>query len=321
MNTITDQEAYFTNQIRNFLESNKIQFLMYVGGSGGEFITIQLGKYSPMFSELSYSVTEHLNRYHVNIPNVLSSIVFNRVPDTSLDAFYLNSARILIARGMVDIDTELENIKPFLEGQNPLIRTHLSKNEFFNKGNTFFMYPDNQTVFDYLSFLRVAKVHNNTITIERARELHAIYKSTIAASEVLSGFDTNAHTIAAYDWLDANGVHEILEIYFDALNRPYIALTINFDFENFFKLTPNQLLEKYRDRMIGTYETKVSYMAGNIERLNTLPMSKFFKAGYLEETFQITDPAFREEFTAWHLRNLNLLKEFNINTDSFNFHL
>jgi hypothetical protein len=319
--TITLQEAYFAEKIKDFLEKNKLQFLMYVGGAGGEFIAIQLGKYSPMFTEIDYYVTENLNRYHVNIPNVLSSIVFNRVPDTSLEAFYLNSARILLNRGMTDIDTELENIRPFVENKNPLIRTHLSKSQFFNKNNTFFMHPDNQTVFDYLSYLRFAKVHNNSITIDRARELHNIYKSTLAASESLPTFDTIAHLLSAFDWLESNGVTEILEIYNDALNRQYIARDVNYNFKSFFDLTPVEIIEKYKDRMIGTYENKVKYMAGNTDRLITLPMSKFFKAGYLEETFQITDPAFREEFTKWHLRNLKLLNEFDIDTTRFNFHL
>ena len=86
----------------------------------------------------------------------------------------------------------------------------------------------------------------------------------------------------------------------------------------FFSLKPNELLEQYNVEMTGTYSKLFTWQQ---ERLNILKMSEFFKSGYLEELFQINDPMFRKELTAWHVRNLELIDEFGLDTRDFQFHI
>ena len=315
--TLEEKENYFASRIKDYLENNPIQFLMYAGGSGGEFMSIILSKYSPLFTPINYAVTININRYHVDIPNILSSIIFNRPKSDELDVFYKNAAKIVLSRGMNNIDHELEILDKFVKGKRPLVRTHSSNSKFFNKDNTYFMLPDNQEVHKYATALRFCKVYNNEITLEKSRLLYNIYKTSIVDIKE-DGFDMNAHTEAALNWLESKGKEFVLEVFNDALARPAIARKVNYEFDQFFSLKPNELLEQYNVEMTGTYSKLFTWQQ---ERLNILKMSEFFKSGYLEELFQINDPMFRKELTAWHVRNLELIDEFGLDTRDFQFHI
>jgi hypothetical protein len=139
------------NQI-DALENNQFDFLLYNCGSGGEFLSSLISKYSPLYKFPLKGEYDTDGRFIVNIyflSNIFSSgTKYNGIIDVDnlIDLIYqdLNDKSELINKinkfksDYLILDQHLNN------SGRALVRSHHIDHRYMNDKNTFFIYPDTE---------------------------------------------------------------------------------------------------------------------------------------------------------------------------------
>lgn len=315
----------YKQEIQNILFGNPQHFLMADGGEGMEFLSTQISKYSNTYSTNTSYITDK-NRSHVKMPwfyNILSNMItYNTSTDKMITDLhellidhgqYINTAdKFALSRNPETIDQCLTNVKLYHASLDklPLIKTHFSNSDYFNKTNTFFIFPNEYKWFEYKWRMWYAKVWTT--------DLHK------------SDFDWVFHTrktmfllegesVSAYDRLLAMVKDKNMEF----ISEGYIAyldlVDPNIDLEGYLDIPISELY----NRVLVSLPERYTKWVGRITEMNTLnkvnviEYDKIFQKGYLENMFGITSESFHDELLEWHNKNLALMTKYNLDTEQY----
>jgi hypothetical protein len=307
---MTDEEL-----IKNVLLNYPAYYLMYPGGTGGEFLSSLISTYSSKFRNIST---------HIRVTDKNRTIVW-------LLPFFqiLGSCRIKKPQHVNTVNeliTAIKNQHDFLnfdikektdeaiaylnlDKNPPLIRCHVSTNSFFHNNNTYLLLADNKkwhTYKEILLFLKALLNKHDCLTEARKIKFFEYERSSsIHDAKIFNLYND------ALDWVIKNDISELYEIQLDVIKHTYLLKNeITASFQEIFTTDPTTLFKKYNHIMC-KFESEYNFIYPKLsnEVISVIKYSKLFKKGYLEKVFNIESDEFHEKLIEWHEKNLELMSK------------
>lgn len=189
MSELQEFRILLQNQI-DALENNQFDFLLYNCGSGGEFLSSLISKYSPSYNFPLNGSYNSDGRFVVNIyflANIFSD-EFKYTGEITVDNLIELINQELDDKGKLTnkianfkddhliLDNHLNNLGKIL------VRAHHIDYRYMNDKNTYFIYPDTEYWQKYRYKLCRLKLHkkNKLKTIERAKVQHTYNEISFA---------------------------------------------------------------------------------------------------------------------------------------------
>jgi hypothetical protein len=205
-----------------------------------------------------------------------------------------------------DIESCLKNAKLFHENLSkpPLLRTHYSNCDYFNRTNTWYLYIDDYKWHEYKWSLWYIKNWNNVIS---KNDFQRVFYSK-----------KTHHILANNSTLLFDRLLEMVEKEnLEQLNEGYISfldyVPNDYDLTNHLTTPLLDLFYKVKPFIIVDYQNIQTRLdkAKTLSKVNILKYSNIFTKGYLEEIFAIISDDFHTELINWHEKNLVLLSKYN----------
>lgn len=314
----------YKQEIQNILFDNPRHFLMADGGEGMEFLSALISKYSNNYSNVNVHTTDK-NRSQVKIPwfyHILSNMITH---NTSTDKMIIDLHNLLLEHGQYvtenkntlgknpeTIDECINNVKLYHASLDklPLIKTHFSNSDYFNKTNTFFIFPNEYKWFEYKWSLWYTKVWTT--------DLYKIDFDWVFHTRKTM-FLLEGESVSAYDRLLTLVKDKKMEF----LPEGYVAYLDladpNIDLDGYLDIPISELYNRVLTSLPERYTKWVSRITemGTLNKLNIIEYDKIFQKGYLENMFDITSDSFHDELLNWHNKNLALMTKYNLDIEQY----
>lgn len=270
------------------LDAGKIGFLIYPGGSGGEFMTLKACEYSnDNYYQHRYTHSKALNRYKIHngfFHNAFCDSIINSSIDVlNFEDLYNSIPTDLQERLTIQYE---DRVNALSSGQVGLCRTHVYYSKCMDSNNTWYLYPDTEEMKDYT---------NSLSFIKRFFDI-----------ETISGVVSNLRDQKFIDeFLRLTALHNIRELEY---MRIVVAQRGTYDIEYALKMDLSELVQ---NPIIKSYLNTRNFYDKNIlndDRL--IYMSRMTEPGYIEEKFNITNDGFNKDLTNWHNINLELIEKY-----------
>lgn len=302
------------NLIKSVLDDYPQYYLIYRGGSGGEFLSYLISKYSPNFRKINTKkLVTDINRTHIHLPNFYESL--SRVRSNSL------TQTDLITELLTQLKNRNENVLNvtqeavnFLKSDinPPLIRCHMTTNPYFNMNNSYWVLADNEVWHNYAGILLFIKSLNAVNTINSIDDIQKIFTVHLDGS----ANDSKRYKIIknGMNWAIQNDVKNIIDIQL-AIIAWGMDLDNTLTYKEIFNYSPIEAYKKYAQ--LHSYNEYVNFNQTIVDKGNLIRYSNLFVKGYLEEMFSIDSNDFHNELIEWHNKNLDLISEFNFDTTPY----
>jgi len=276
------------------IKSGQIKFLTYPSGSGGEFLSISISKYSnDNYFVPRYLYSKEYNRYRIS-----NGFLYNVFGDRSL---YLQIPKSLDFSFLADlmvqgvIEHEVRNFQERVElldkGYKGLIRSHTHIPDLSTKLNSYYIHPDTPYWKSYTRKNALIKVVLDVLTYKDT--FHSLKYNAEWCDRIMNYMDDN----------------DIQSVEYSKIS---LVTFNNFSIEDAFNMSREELLEYHKkDRMYGHNIQPLE----NFEPSMILNMSELFeegKNGRIKELFNITDPEFDLKCQEWHNLNLQLHEKYDV---------
>lgn len=299
--------------IKDVLCNYPQHYLMYRGGSGGEFLSDLIAEYSSKFRKFDHNrkqVIKHTNRTLLQLPSFYQSVSAVRTRSTNFDNFLMDIYNIHKFNN-IDIYTSVNDAISFLKENTspPLFRTHVSFNPYFTKLNAHMLLVDTEHWYDYKEILLFLKAHT-PIKCNSDLELTNVFNYELGSSVN----NTVVHNLLnnALEWTIKNNIKTLSSIQIDTVKL--MALDPTITFEDIFYNTPLDVFKKY-NHIDNTFLDYYNFVEPKMKnQVNIIKYSNLFNKGYLEDMFDIESDEFHTKLINWHDDNLKLMtrNEFDI---------
>ena len=277
-------------------------FLMYRGGSGGEFLISKIYQYSEKYKNANpnqWSITD-VNKTKIRHPEFFELLL--KIPQENKGAFnYLLKHDIS--------DEIIDQAEEYLENcgdSTPLFRCHYINNSHF-LSKSFLVYLDEERWFDYSGLLVSLKNKYTAEQVVATLEYHKSRYGTVDCDIA----DVSKNIIDFMNSSDMDKIHE-LYIYCLGISR----ITNNLSFFDILNMSPAELYFKYKAAVMMDYTAyRNDAVQKSVHKL--ISYSKYFDRGYLEDMFEISSTVFHDELIGWHENNLALLSENGVDHTQF----
>lgn len=299
---MTDEEL-----IKHVLYDYPINYLMYPGGAGGEFLSKTITQHSNMFKKhTKFSVTTEVNRYHVPIPrlfHIVSAAKIRKHPESI--EYFINIIKQKQEYLNFDVKEIVDEAILFLSGSKPsLLRCHMSRHSYF-LNNSYIILPNTEVWYNYIKELLFFKLAEKVSICNTDSEKIKFFEYEITSSvndpNVVKALNDGL------EWVIKNNVNELTQEKLYEITTTY-ALP-NFSFEYIFS-DKFVRVQNYSEVFKLFYDYFEPYYRNN--RLPNLLYTRIFEKGYLEDIFEIENNIFHDEVIEWHENNLRLLSSNNI---------
>ena len=303
----------YKQQIKEIFINLPMHFIMYQPGSGGEFLTGLISKYSNRYYPTKVVQVE-ANRWQLKT----KSHLFQKIVDTaqrhpydclSVDDLIDKTFETLLQNN-ISPHNEIEEVQSLINNHDKinLFRLHQSFNEFFTKENTFLLKLDARwlTYSLNLSFIKIQQKEFVKFTKEFDDEIEKNIK-------LVPGTINNL-----LDMVKFLKTSDIQSVSFAkiAVARQSKSMIKILDMDKFLRLSPADVYREYAKKYMPYPKNGQSLFLRDIEKLSNtttvIDYNKMFTKGYLEEMFDIQGDEFHNELIRWHEDNLKLMKEFRI---------
>ena len=294
--------------IRDVLCNYPQHYLMYRGGSGGEFLSDLISEYSDMFRKFDPSrktVVENTNRTLLKLPFFYQSVSAVRTRSTNFDDFVMDIYNIHKFNN-VDVHTSVDNALSFLKENSspPLFRTHVSFNPYFTKQNAHMILVDTDYWYDYKEILIFLKAHT-LIKCNSDIELANIFNYELGSS--INNPVIHKLLNDAIDWTIKNNIKTLSSIQIDTVKL--MALDPTITLSDIFYNSPLDVFKKY-NHINNSFLDYYNFVEPKMrDQVNIIKYSKLFNNGYLEDMFNIESDEFHAKLIQWHDNNLKLMLE------------
>lgn len=286
------------NNIRNLERIlsilSQLDYLMFRGGSGGEFISSLIFKYSNTYKnpDVLSSYQNEVNKTEIHYPHFFGVICNLPQQNANLTEYFGNTS-----------DEDLIEAEEFLtKYPRFLIRTHYTNHQLL-LDNTFFLLLDEERWFEYAGLLAALKNQCSIADIPYIFNFRNFKLNKRLSDEELL-------KTKIVESMQQNGLEKISIFQSDILHSSLASI------DEVINTSIPMLYQKYKYAIHGDYETYVNAMKRkNVKKI--INFSNIFNKGYLEDIFDVTDPSFHEGLMNWHEKNLNLLQENGIDVSRF----
>lgn len=294
--------------IKDVLCNYPQHYLMYRGGSGGEFLSDLIAEYSGKFRKFDpkrKQVIKHTNRTLLRLPSFYQSVSAVRTRSSNFDNFLMDIYNIHKFNN-IDIHTSANDAIAFLKEHTspPLFRTHISFNPYFTKHNAHMILVDTENWYDYKEILIFLKAHT-PIECNSSIELTNVFNYELGSSIN----NVVVHTLLnnALEWTIKNNIKTLSSIQIDTVKL--MALDPTITFEDIFYNTPLDVFKKY-NHIDNTFLDYYNFVEPKMKnQVNIIKYSNLFDKGYLEDMFDIESDEFHTKLIQWHDANLKLMLE------------
>ena len=288
-------------------------YLMYRGGSGGEFLSDLIAEYSDKFRKFDSSrkkVNSTTNRTSLQSPFFYKCVKMVQTRSNSFDDLITGIYNIHKFNN-VDIRTSANDAVLFLNEHTapPLFHVHISISQHFTKNNSHLLLLDSSHWYNYIDILLLLKTQY-LIVCNSSEELIDAFKYQLGAS--INNATTYKLLSDALEWTIQNNIKTVSNIQIDTI--PLMASDPSITFDDIFCNSPVSVFKKYNH-----VNNKFSDYYNNIEpkvrdSTNIIKYSNLFNKGYLEDMFDIESDDFHTKLIQWHDDNLKLMtrNEFDI---------
>lgn len=293
--------------IRDVLLNYPQHYIMYRGGSGGEFLVDLISEYSHKFRKIEKdrkSATS-LNRTQLHLPEFYQIVSMVGTDKADINDLIFDIQKLHIIKN-INIKESASNAIDFLTKSNriPILRTHFSRNLYFNKHNTHMILIDTPDWYAYREMLLFLKT-NKTFECTSRKEIEDVFRYELETSNNTDRLND------AIDWAVKNNISLISNIHAEV-----IAAT-NIPFTDILRESPAQVFKKYNHIDNSFLDYYNFYEPKLRNQVNTIEYSKFFNKGYLEDMFDISSSEFHDKLIEWHENNLKLMMEHNFDTTPY----
>ena len=300
--------------IKRVLNDYSQYYLIYRGGSGGEFLSYLISKYSPKFRKIAdKKLIKDINRTQLYLPNFFECL--SRTRSNSLtQSDLIKELAIIFYNRKEDISSATTEAINFLKADNkpPLIRCHMTTNPYFNMNNSYWILADNEVWHNYAGELLFLKAMNNFHYVNGIEDIQKIFNVHLDGS----ANDIDRYNIIriGINWAIENNVKQINDIQMTMIAWGMI-LDPMLSYSEIFNSTPIEVYKRYAQ--LYSYNTYNDSNQSLIDKGNLIRYSNLFAKGYLEEMFSIESNDFHNELIEWHNSNLDLLSKNNFDTTSY----
>ena len=296
--------------IQHVLHDYSRYYLLYPGGSGGEFLSYLVSEYSSKFRKINNLVTQKkINKTIISLPIFFQLLSLlnskNCIIDNTVEELY----NVFLFK-KVNIKEVIEDAKSFLKSdiKPPLLRCHQSLSLYFTNKNSYTILVDNDLWWEYAKILSFIKTGNSVYTIDSNQDIDQAFSYMLATATAANANKSINLLNNAKDWVIKNNIKNIYLNQLDLI-RYVMPVDSTLTFEKIFYSTPAELFKKYGSIGNNFYEYE-NFRQAAIERGNAIKYSNIFTKGYLENIFDITSDNFHVELISWHERNLALMGEY-----------
>ena len=272
---------------------SSIDYLMFRGGSGGEFLTSSIYKYSNRYkNNITSLYQDNTNKTVINYLRLFSEI--SNLPQQNISLTDL-STRIS--------EQDITDAEVFLEAhKNLLVRLHYTNYEpILNQ--SYFLLLDNEKWFDYAGLLVSFKnIYSKNEILEYFVLQDRKFGRKLQEKELL--------VEKVLNFMSDNNIDKISTI------KLHLIHMLSSDVDKILESSISELYSKYRYFIHGDFEEYSKAMKQKPFK-KIINYSEIFKKGYLEEIFDINSPLFHEELMQWHENNLKLLAHNGVDIELF----
>jgi len=298
--------------ILNVLTKYPVYYLMFRGGSGGEFLTNLISKYSSKFrSNVSRNIeVTPQNRTLVKLPCFFHLVNYCNLTYTSsiTDLIeVLKTKHIFLNHSIQDTVAEAIN---YLEQDDkpPLFRCNILSNSYFDKNNTYLIWADNEKWYTYIGILLFIKDTSNIEYCYTVEDKIKFFEYD--QSRYINDIELTTLLNSALDYVIKNDITTLYPIQLDTVT--YMRYDKKITFEEIFSAGPIDLYNKYFYKIMGDFEGYSNYQIPSLKEreVTVINYSKIFEKGYLEEIFNIDhNIEFHTQLIEWHEKNLSIMVE------------
>jgi hypothetical protein len=268
--------------------------LLYIGGSGGEFLSNNIVKYSPVAHSEPLKVVQedNVNRTILVYPRFYEYL------------FRLPATRYITTEETVDFLAEhltLEDVVAaerlwLTSNSNPFLRTHPVRGEVFDCYTTYTLLLDTEYWWDYSCALLTLKA---TYLPERIHQFYS-WLSIRLDTEITVDIP------ALQQYLHNNNITRVSDLHLHAIGNPKFNNPQSP--EVVFDLTIAELHQQYGS-IRGDFLNNIQNQLRTRGHSTLLSMNRIItEPDYLASKFNITDPEFYNNIQTWHNKNLALLQ-------------
>ena len=299
--------------IRDVLCNYPQHYLMYRGGSGGEFLVDLISQYSDMFRKFNPNhrfVNSNTNRTSLQSPFFYRCMKMVQTRSADFDDLVTGVCNIHKFNN-VDVSTSIKEAASFLKENTatPLFHIHISFNEYFTKKNSHVILLDTDYWYNYIDILLMLKTQFPMVC-KSDTDLIEAFKYQLGAS--INNEVTYKLLSNAVEWAKQNNIKTVSNIQIDTVLSMISNPDITFD--DIFYNSPVDVFKKYNH-----INNNFSDYYSNVEpkmrdSTNIIKYGEIFNKGYLEEMFNIESDEFHSKLIQWHDNNLKLMErnEFDI---------
>lgn len=299
--------------IQNVLCNYPQHYLMYRGGSGGEFLSDLIAEYSDKFRKFDSSrkeVNSSINRTSLRLPFFYKCVKMVQTRSNRFDDLITGIYNIHKFNN-VDIRTSTNDAISFLTEHTapPLFHVHISINQHFTKHNSHLLLLDTAHWYNYIDILLLLKTQS-PIVCNSNEDLINAFKYQLGAS--VNNADTYKLLNDALEWAIQNNIKTLSNIQIDTI--PLMTMDPSITFDNIFCNSPVDVFKKY-NHINNTFLDYYNSIEPRVrDSTNIIKYSNLFNKGYLEDMFNIKSTDFHAKLIHWHDDNLKLMTrhEFDI---------
>ena len=297
------------NKILNLLANDKIFYLMYPGGAGGEFLSTLLSVHSTTFRPIPASSIDHGSNRTIVILPIFYQCVAEMTPDNYDSSILIDNIKKWHFSNNIDLIESINEAYNFLSlsSKPALIRTHIINSEIFTSTNTVKIQVSTPSEKQYSKICLYIKTGTNELTNE---SLNTWAKYAAARSPKAQPI------VATVKYYVSNAMHAGRIC---SLNHCYAL------FDVLSNNTPNHALAKTLSE--STPAEIISYISSNREQSSYvrnerdtsihIPFFDLFKYGVISSVFELPTDSVRQQFIEWHHNNVSLFQKFKINYQEF----
>ena len=302
----------YKQQIKDIFTNLPMHFIMYQPGSGGEFLTGLISKYSNRYSS-SKVVKIGSNRWQLETKNHLFQKfveTVQRYPYDCLSFTNLVDKTIEeLSQNNISLHNEIELVQSLNDHDKiNLFRLHPTFNEFFTKENTFLLKIDSRwlTYSLNLSFIKIQQRQFVKFTKEFDNEIQK-------NMNLVFGTINNLQDMV--NFLKTSDIQTVSLAKIEVAKQSKSTIKIS-DMDKFLRLSPVDVYQEYAKKYMPYPKNGKSLFLRDMEKLSNtttvIDYNNIFTKGYLEEMFDIQGDEFHAELIQWHEDNLKLMQEFEM---------
>lgn len=304
-------------RIKRILENDKIRWLIYPGGAGGEFLNLLINKYAEDYYDYSSAAfnkfgNNKVNRYSVYTPVLFEPLIGSDVIFGGIDEIseFIEKFHISKNRKIADIVEEFER---FLELSNKkyLIRMHPKGNAYFLDSRSYVISMNTANDVRYITSLVVLKIkgtdHCHTYSKDQLiSRIQFLLNTTTKYKPLLNDLLSQAQA------LQVEAINSTIYSSLCETNLRYIQQIPDFlnSGTKIMDLILNEAFSTTDELILQQVHSKNKWI---LPPATEIKFERILEKGYLESFFGITNAGFRKELLEWDYRNRYLIKNQVVN--------